>query len=153
MRVPSLFFLVVLAAVNCGGDRSPAGPSGDAVLAISDFQVSAAATSTGFSYTVQFTVRETTGRAGAAVTNARLTFFRAGVSIGATSFDDPLVSSILPGGHVTSRPLITTDDRPGGQPATRAEILITYVDDVGVTGTLTAVADIPSRAAPGLSRD
>ena len=131
MRTLSLQLGVVLclglsaACSKSGG--SPAAPTPvPAALTIAGITVTPERTPTGYSYSVRFTVRETTGKTGVTLGTTTLVF-SADTPIGQVDFLSAFSStSLASGASQDSKMLTTTDDNVGHPACTKVEVRVTF---------------------------
>ncbi len=108
-------------------------------------QPQAAATS-GYKYTVNITLRESGGVV-ATISAADLTFSNASGTIGATHFDNPLVTAannkVPANGTADTKSLTSTDSDGSKGAATKVSVSLTGFDDNQHSLTVTGTADVP----------
>lgn len=143
-RVRASAIAVVVATIACGtSDPLPAPTSNRATIAIVGLTAKVQPLTTtpqpGLVYLLTYQLHESGGRIGATAMGQHFAFSNGMTADG--NFNSALTPPhVMPGGTITVESSYSI--YPASTPAARVSFTVTYLDDVGQSGTTTADADI-----------
>jgi Carboxypeptidase regulatory-like domain/Protein of unknown function (DUF3761) len=144
--------LGVIAAARCGGSSgSPASSSTPttptaktATLAVNNQSATARQISGNYEYSLNLTIRETGGLAGANLGTVEFTLFKDATTLERLVVDAPWPTAHLNAAASMNLVPVTLHPTSSGEPvATRIGIVVNFVDDAQKSGTATGSVDVP----------
>jgi hypothetical protein len=149
---------LIVLTTSCGGGSSattspsapPAAAVSNSVISVSDVTATTERTSTGVTYHLVLTVRETGNRSAATIASIRVNFSNGSRNGGAT-FDssDNIVTALAAGGSQVYRLGVTSDNATDLY--NQVSFVVTFSDSSGVQGTFStpaATSITPPSASP-----